>query len=86
MGSQAIARDYKNRGVAVKAFLQLDMTAYFAPGTTEVISLMTDYVESGTMTFIKQLISQYSRLSYAEDSPVRCFLCAFHPRISDRCG
>ena len=53
LGSQAIARDYKNRGVAVKAFLQLDMTAYFAPGTTEVISLMTDYVESGTMTFIK---------------------------------
>ena len=78
LGSQAIARDYKSRGVAVKAFLELDMTAYFAPGSREVIALEADYIDNGVNTFVKQLVENYSNLDWAMDIPVRVFvlLCA----------
>ncbi len=71
LGSQAIAKDYKSQGVDVKAFLELDMTAYFAPGTKEIISIMPDYVDSGVTAFIKQLVDTYSTLDWVVDSPVR---------------
>ncbi|THU82313.1 Zn-dependent exopeptidase [Dendrothele bispora CBS 962.96] len=45
LGSQAIATSYKRNGVNVKAMTQLDMTAYFKPGTTKVVALQSDYVD-----------------------------------------
>ncbi len=72
LGSQAIAKDYKNKGSTVKAFLELDMTAYFAPGSEEVIALEADYIDSGLNTFIKQLVDAYSSLDWALDTPVCC--------------
>lgn len=39
LGSQAVAKSYKSSGTTVKAFLQLDMSAYFKPGSKEVIAL-----------------------------------------------
>ena len=77
LGSQAIAKDYKSRSVAVKAFLQLDMTAYFAPGTKEIISVMPDYVDSGVSKFTEQLIDLYSTLDWVVDSPV----CLAYDRV-----
>ncbi|KAI0705564.1 Zn-dependent exopeptidase [Earliella scabrosa] len=77
LGSQAIARDYKNRGVAVKAFLELDMTAYFAPGSREVIALEADYIDNGVNTFVKQLVENYSTLDWAMDIPCG-YACSDH--------
>ncbi|KAI0767223.1 aminopeptidase [Fomes fomentarius] len=77
LGSQAIAKDYQSRGVDVKAFLELDMTAYFAPGTKEIISIMPDYVDSGVTAFIKQLVDTYSTLDWVVDSPCG-YACSDH--------
>lgn len=52
LGSQAIASSYINGGKSVKAMLQLDMTAYFKPGTKEVIAVVTDYVDAGLNTWV----------------------------------
>jgi bacterial leucyl aminopeptidase len=46
LGSQAIAKSYSNQGIKVKAMMQLDMTGYFKPGSTEVIALEADYIDS----------------------------------------
>ena len=40
LGSQAIARSYKSSNVQVKAMINLDMTAFFRSGSTEVISFV----------------------------------------------
>jgi len=61
------------------------MTAYFRPGSTEVIALETDYIDSGTNAFVRQLISAYSRLPAANDTPVSelaLFLCSFSDGLS----
>ena len=70
LGSQAIAQSYKRAGKTIRAFLELDMTAYFAPGTKEVIALEADYQDSGVTSFIKQLVDTYSKLDWAMDDPV----------------
>jgi leucyl aminopeptidase len=77
LGSNAIATAYKSAGKAVKAFMELDMTAYFKPGSTEVIALETDYIDSGTNAFVRQLISAYSRLPAANDTPCG-YACSDH--------
>jgi leucyl aminopeptidase len=46
LGSQAIAQSYSSKGIKVKAMMQLDMTGYFKPGSTEVIALEADYIDS----------------------------------------
>ncbi|KAF7369126.1 Zn-dependent exopeptidase [Mycena venus] len=46
LGSQDIAAAYDADGVKVKAFMGLDMTAYFKPGSVEVIELEGDYIDA----------------------------------------
>ncbi|KAI0634037.1 Zn-dependent exopeptidase [Trametes polyzona] len=77
LGSQAIAKSYKSKGTAVKAFLELDMSAYFAPGSKEVIALEADYIDSGLNNFLKQLIETYSKLDWAMDSECG-YACSDH--------
>ncbi|KAI0753241.1 Zn-dependent exopeptidase [Daedaleopsis nitida] len=77
LGSQAIAKDYKSKGKTVKAFLELDMTAFFAPGTKEVIALEADYIDSGVNAFLKQLVDTYSNLEWAMDDPCG-YACSDH--------
>ncbi|THV01177.1 aminopeptidase [Dendrothele bispora CBS 962.96] len=77
LGSQAIATSYKRNGVNVKAMMQLDMTAYFKPDTTEVVALQSDYVDSGLNTFTGKLIDLYSNLSWELDSPCG-YACSDH--------
>lgn len=45
----------------------------FRPGSKEVMALEADYIDSGLNTFLKQLITDYSRIPWAMDIPV-CFL------------
>ncbi|KAK7445173.1 hypothetical protein VKT23_009604 [Stygiomarasmius scandens] len=77
LGSQAIATSYKRNGINVKAYMNLDMTAYFKPGTAEVIALQSDFVDSGLNTFTGQLIDAYSKLPWALDSPCG-YACSDH--------
>ncbi|KAI0822364.1 hypothetical protein BC628DRAFT_1534332 [Trametes gibbosa] len=77
LGSQAIAKSYKSKGASVKAFLELDMSAYFAPGSKEVIALESDYIDSGLTSFLKQLINTYSKLDWAMD-PACGYACSDH--------
>ncbi|KAH9847040.1 Zn-dependent exopeptidase [Lenzites betulinus] len=77
LGSQAIAKSYKSKGTTVKAFLELDMSAYFAPGSKEVIALESDYSDSGLTSFLKQLIDTYSTLDWAMDTACG-YACSDH--------
>ncbi|KAG6910018.1 hypothetical protein DXG01_013740 [Tephrocybe rancida] len=70
LGSQAIATSYKSAGTAVKAFMELDMSGYFKPGSTEVMALEADYIDTGLNTFLKSLIDEYSRIPWTMDTPV----------------
>ncbi|CAE6418029.1 unnamed protein product [Rhizoctonia solani] len=65
LGSQAIAANYKSTGKSIYAMLNLDMTGYFKPGTTEAITLITDNTDSGLNTFVRSLVNSYSRLPVA---------------------
>lgn len=47
------------------------MASSFKPGSTEVIALEADYIDSGLNTFVKSLVSSYSRLPVTMDTPVR---------------
>ncbi|CAL1708995.1 unnamed protein product [Somion occarium] len=77
LGSQAIATNYKNAGIQVKAFMELDMSGYFAPGTTEVFALEADYIDTGLNTFLKSLITAYSAFGWAMDTPCG-YACSDH--------
>ncbi|KAF9054514.1 aminopeptidase [Panaeolus papilionaceus] len=77
LGSQAIATQYKNSGVQVKAFMELDMSGYFKPGTKEVMALQADYINTDLNNFLKQLITTYSRIPWAMDTPCG-YACSDH--------
>lgn len=47
LGSQAVARDFKARGVPIKAQIQYDMTAWVKKGTREEVGVITDFVDPG---------------------------------------
>lgn len=64
LGSQDIATQYAEDGVEVYAMMQLDMTAYTAPGRTPHVSFMTDNVDSGLTTFEKSLVDEYLSIGY----------------------
>ncbi|TFK39865.1 aminopeptidase [Crucibulum laeve] len=77
LGSQAIATSYKNAGTKVKAFMELDMSGYFKPGTTEVMALEADYIDASLNTFLKSLITTYSRIGWTMDTPCG-YACSDH--------
>ncbi|KAL0948871.1 hypothetical protein HGRIS_008990 [Hohenbuehelia grisea] len=63
-GSKVVAKKYSEDGVKVKAFLQLDMTAYVKPGSKEVFALVDDaeWTSNELTQFVKSLAETYSRL------------------------
>ncbi|CAE6423326.1 unnamed protein product [Rhizoctonia solani] len=67
LGSQAVAANYKSAGKSVYAMINLDMTGYFQPGSTEVIALVTDRVDSGLNTYLRSLISAYCSIPAGTD-------------------
>ncbi|KAJ7932879.1 Zn-dependent exopeptidase [Mycena leptocephala] len=77
LGSQDIAATYDADGVTVKAFMELDMTAYFKPGSAEVIALEADYIDAGLNTWLKKLIPLHSSLTVTMDT--KCgYACSDH--------
>ncbi|KAF9454261.1 aminopeptidase [Macrolepiota fuliginosa MF-IS2] len=77
LGSNAIATSYKSSGIKVKAFMELDMSGYFAPGSKEVFALEADYIDEGLNTFLKQLITTYASIPWAMDIPCG-YACSDH--------
>ncbi|KAF8875355.1 hypothetical protein CPB85DRAFT_548541, partial [Mucidula mucida] len=67
LGSQDIAASYADAGKEVKAMMELDMTAYFQPGTEEVVAFMTDNVDAGLTTFAESLVDEYLAFGYVEN-------------------
>ncbi|KAG2011785.1 aminopeptidase [Coprinopsis cinerea AmutBmut pab1-1] len=76
-GSAAIATDYKQRGVEVQGFMQLDMTGYYKPGTDEVIALLPDYVDENLNDFVKSLVEEYNRIPWVMEEPCH-YGCSDH--------
>jgi bacterial leucyl aminopeptidase len=64
LGSQAVFADYSRQGRDVKAMFQQDMTGYVAKtleaGQPESVGVITDFVDQGLTTFIKELITTVS--------------------------
>lgn len=83
LGSDAMATAYKRAGRQVKAMMELDMTAYFRPGSKEVISIEADYIDSGLNTFTKSLVTAYSALPWAMDEPCG-YACSDHASWYDQ--
>ena len=59
LGSQAVAKDYEDRGVKVKGMLHMDMTAWVKKGTKEVVGLMEDNTDGKLNDFIESLVDKY---------------------------
>ena len=57
LGSQAVVAAYKKAGTAVVGVYHADMTGY--PSKKPSIGLSTDYVDSGLMAFMKELVEAY---------------------------
>lgn len=77
LGSNAIATSYRIAGVDVKAFMELDMSGYFKPGSKEVMALEADYTNGSLNNFLKQLITMYSRIPWVMDIPCG-YACSDH--------
>jgi len=76
IGSQAIAADFKQRGVNVVGVLQLDMTNYKSPNSAVDIVIITDRTNTPQNEFLRDLISTYLPLLAVGDST--CGYCSDH--------
>ncbi|KIY71847.1 hypothetical protein CYLTODRAFT_440945 [Cylindrobasidium torrendii FP15055 ss-10] len=77
LGSQEIASAYSEDGVDVQAFMEMDMSGYFAPGTKEVFALQADYIDEGLNTFLGTLIDEYAAFGWTMDKPCG-YACSDH--------
>ena len=76
MGSQAVANDYKARGVNVVAMSQFDMTAWVKKGTREEVGVIMDYTDNKLTEFNKGLVEEYLSIPYVE---TQCgYACSDH--------
>jgi len=75
-GSQAIAQDYRQKGIKVAGMMQLDMTSYTKAGLLPVVGLIHDFVNLTLTKFVSQLIDTYSNIGWVE---TRCgYACSDH--------
>ncbi|KAH9963857.1 peptidase [Russula dissimulans] len=76
LGSQAVAKDYKAKGVKVIAMSQFDMTAWVKTGTREEVGIITDFVDPDITALNKQLVNAYLDIPYVE---TQCgYACSDH--------
>ncbi|KAI7860669.1 hypothetical protein BDC45DRAFT_492543 [Circinella umbellata] len=76
LGSQEVAKQYYKEGRDVVAMVQNDMTGYVLDSDTEVIGLVTDYVNDKLTDFLRQLIGTYATIPYVE---TKCgYACSDH--------
>lgn len=74
LGSQAVANEYRKKGVDVIAMLQSDMTGY--PKKQPNYGLVLDHVDPDLTKFLRKLAKQYTKLPVSE---MRCgYGCSDH--------
>ncbi|RHY24349.1 hypothetical protein DYB36_008294 [Aphanomyces astaci] len=71
LGSKEIATEYATANKPVYAQMQQDMTGWVRPGTTPVVSLITDFTNKDLNTFLETLIKSYL------DIPVSHSTCGY---------
>lgn len=59
LGSAAVSSSYKQKGKAINAYMNLDMTAWLQTGTTPQIGFVKDRTDSALTAFSKKLVSTY---------------------------
>jgi len=64
LGSQAIAKNYEDKGIKVKAMLQMDMTAWVKEGTTESVGIIQDFVDPDLTAFLEGLVGEYREFAF----------------------
>ncbi|KAF2247399.1 Zn-dependent exopeptidase [Trematosphaeria pertusa] len=84
LGSQDIFEKYKEEQKDVKAMLQQDMTGYVEgtlnAGKPEQVGVITDYVDTGLVEFIKKVVTEYCDIPYVE---TECgYACSDHASSS----
>ncbi|GAA6051063.1 hypothetical protein JCM3770_005480 [Rhodotorula araucariae] len=76
LGSQAVAQAYAQRGVKVRAMLQMDMTAYVKPGTQPTIGVIQDFVDPDFTAYLTTVIEEYAQIPVAK---TKCgYACSDH--------
>lgn len=65
LGSQDIFKSYKSAGKQVLAMVNQDMAGYSPSG---VISIYTDYVDSGLTTYVRRVAEGYTGLKTSTDA------------------
>ena len=67
LGSQAVANDYKARGVKVVAMSQFSVTAWVKKGArADSVDVITDHTDSKLTQFSKGLVEDYLSIPYVE--------------------
>ncbi|GAA6022769.1 hypothetical protein JCM11491_005574 [Sporobolomyces phaffii] len=66
LGSNEIARAYRDAGKHVKAMFHMDVVAYVKPGTDPVIGMITDGTDRNLVEFMKLVVDEYATIPYAE--------------------
>lgn len=68
VGSQDIARTYKEKGVQVAAMLQFDMNLFQAQGAPDQIFFVTDDTDAGLNRFLGKLVDSYLQVPHFEET------------------
>ncbi|KAK0501397.1 aminopeptidase [Armillaria luteobubalina] len=77
LGSQDIADSYADDNIDVLAFMELDMSGYFKPGTKEVMALQADYIDDDLNDFLGEIIDTYASIPWTMD--IACgYACSDH--------
>jgi len=63
LGSKAIAQDYQAKGIKVKCYQQIDMSAWVKQGTEPTIGLIRDFVDPEFTDYLAKVIDEYCELS-----------------------
>ncbi|PBK72440.1 Zn-dependent exopeptidase [Armillaria solidipes] len=77
LGSQDIADSYADDNIDVLAFMELDMSGYFKPGTKEVMAIQADYIDDDLNDFLGEIIDTYASIPWTMD--IACgYACSDH--------
>lgn len=84
LGSQAIAKSYEDKGIKVKAMLQMDMTAWVKEGTKESVGIIQDFVDPDLTAFLEGLVGKYRKPSLTKWGTT--LITVDIPAVKTKCG
>ncbi|RKP34510.1 hypothetical protein BJ085DRAFT_43284 [Dimargaris cristalligena] len=74
LGSQAVAKAYRQAGRRIVGMMQMDMTGYI--GKSEKVGIVTDFTDPQLTQLLRQLVTSYTRL---QPSDMKCgYACSDH--------